>query len=421
MSSYLPCLPCGHLTRKTSSNAVEGWSDRKRKGFVMRIRVREGFLLILPLVFSLFFLTSLSIALPTSLYAAADVPGWWVPGSAEIERTVQRVSGELERTVKGIYVPIGVAGDSDRMDRLIDLVLATELNAMVIDVKDDNGWIAYRSGLDSVSLYRTQQARLGELQELATRLDELGIYAIARVVVFKDSRLVLARPELAVQHRDGGPWRDRTGAAWLDPYSREAWQYTIDISVEVAEAGFPEVQFDYVRFPTDGAVSAARYTWAEENTSRADVITAFLEEAQWALAGAGAFSSADVFGLVTTVADDMRIGQNWERVSAVVDYMSPMVYPSHYGPNIYGLPVPNEAPYETVWHAMEDGLERTTSRDALIRPWLQDFSWGHRYGPAEVRAQIDAVHDWGVDSWLLWNAGGVYTREALLDVDERQE
>lgn len=383
----------------------------------MRIRVREGDLLILPLILSLVFLAVLSPVLETPVCAAADASGWWVPGPAEIERTVERVSEKLGRTVRGIYVPIGVAGDSVRMDRLIDLVLTTELNAMVIDVKDDNGWVAYDSRLDSVNRYRTQQARLGELEDLAKRLDELGIYAIARLVVFKDSRLAAARPELAVQHRDGGPWRDRTGAAWLDPHSREVWQYCIDIAMEAAEAGFPEIQFDYVRFPTDGAVGAARYTLADADSSRADVITAFLQEAQWALAGVGAVSSADVFGLVTTVTDDMRIGQNWERISAVVDFMSPMVYPSHYGPNIYGLPVPNEAPYETVWHAMRDGLDRTTPRDAPIRPWLQDFSWGYRYGPAEVRAQIDAVYDWGVDSWLLWNAGGVYTREALLDAD----
>ncbi|MFO8059492.1 MAG: putative glycoside hydrolase [Bacillota bacterium] len=343
-----------------------------------------------------------------------------MPGPAEIDRVVERVSQERGRTIRGLYVPVGVARDSARLDRLIDLVLATELNAMVIDLKDDNGWVAYDSALDSVNVYSTKQPRLGELEELAGRLDELGIYAIARLVVFKDSRLAAARPDLAVQHRDGGLWRDRTGTAWLDPHSREAWQYCIDIAVEVAEAGFPEVQFDYVRFPTDGAVSSARYTWADEGVSGADVITAFLEEAQWALAGVGAASSVDVFGLVTTVTDDMRIGQNWERLVEVVDYISPMVYPSHYGPNIYGLPVPNEAPYETVWHAMRDALERTTDRDAIIRPWLQDFSWGYRYGPAEVRGQIDAAYEWGIDSWLLWNAGGVYTRGALLDEEDEE-
>lgn len=343
----------------------------------------------------------------------AEEGDWWVPDWAELQGILRRKSEEIHRPIKGIYVPPGFAGDAGRLDGLIQLVLDTELNALVIDVKDDNGWITYRSELDAVHRYRAQQVRLGDLTELTERLRGLGIYSIARLVVFKDSRLAAARPDLAVAHVDGGAWRDQTGAAWMDPYSREVWQYNIDVAVEVARAGFDEIQFDYVRYPTDGHMSAVRYTWLDEDLTRAEVITGFLEDAQWALAAEGAYSSADVFGLVTTVTDDMRIGQNWEMVLKAVDYISPMIYPSHYGPNIYRIPVPNEAPYDTVWHAMRDAVRRTTPRDAVIRPWLQDFSMGYRYGPAEVQAQIEAVREHGLDTWLLWNPRGVYTREVL--------
>ncbi len=342
--------------------------------------------------------------------------GWWLPGQSEIQQRVEEMDQQFNHAVRGIYVPTSILRDSESREALFQLIRDTEINSLVIDVKDDNGWITYDSSLTAVKRYGTQDDRLGDLSELASELEDEGIYAIGRLVVFKDSRLPHARPELGIQRRQGGIWRDALGTGWVDPYNRETWDYNIDIAVEVIEAGFCEVQFDYVRFPTDGQMDSVVLPWEDKRFSQAQVIEGFLRKARWKTAAAGGWISADVFGLVPSVVDDMGMGQNWERIAGVVDYISPMIYPSHYGSNIYGLPVPEADPYSTVWHSLQDGVRRLDDSDGIIRPWLQDFSAAYTYGPAEVRASIEATYDVGLDSWMLWNAWGVYTREALLPI-----
>ncbi len=336
-----------------------------------------------------------------------------MPEAVEVRAAVERVETDRARIIRGFYLPSNFVADDSRMNYYFDLIEETELNAVVIDIKDDRGWITYDTDLDLPREYGAVNARLGDLEELADDLRERGIYAIGRLVVFKDDRLAGARPDLTISNAGAGPWRDSTGAHWVDPYNREVWDYNTSVGVEVIKKGFPEVQLDYVRFPTDGNVRAAEYPHSRDGITRSRLIADFIKDFHWRVFSAGGYSSIDIFGLVPTVRDDMQLGQKWEEVAEVTDYISPMVYPSHYGPNIYGLPVPNEAPYETVWHSMRDGLRRTEPGDAIMRPWLQDFSWGYRYGPEEVRAQIRASEEQGVDSWLLWNAGGVYTRGAL--------
>ncbi len=348
---------------------------------------------------------------------ASPPGGWWVPESSEIRAAVSSIGEYRSQTVRGFYLPSILVSSQSRMEEYFRMIEETEINAVVIDIKDDRGWITYETDLDAPREYDAVDARLGDLEQLASELADRGIYAIGRLVVFKDDRLALARPDLTITVSGTGSWRDRTGAYWIDPYSREVWEYNNDIAVEVIEKGFPEVQLDYVRFPTDGNVRAAEYRHRDPDIARSRLIADYIKDFHWRVFSAGGLSSIDVFGLVPTVRDDMGLGQQWEEVVEVTDYVSPMVYPSHYGPNIFGLPVPDAAPYETVWHSMRDGLQRMNEADSIMRPWLQDFSWGHRYGPDEVYAQVRATEDHGIDSWLLWNSAGRYTWDALRPAD----
>ncbi len=359
-------------------------------------------------------LVALMVFFGRGVSASQSDSSWWIPNEQEIAAAVDFMQRDFDRTVRGLYVPTTVMQDPAGRENILELVRSTEINSLVIDVKDDNGWITYDSSLEAVQQARARDNRLGDLEQLARELESEGIYAIARQVVFKDSRLAAARPELAIQNRAGEIWRDSLGTGWVDPHSREVWEYNLQVASEVIEAGFPEVQFDYIRFPTDGQVEAAVFLWEDESASKSQVVEGFLRRARWELAAEGGWISADVFGLVPSVVDDMGIGQHWEGVAAVVDYISPMIYPSHYGPNIYGLPVPEADPYSTTWHSVQDGMRRLEEPGAAkIRPWLQDFSDAYTYGPAEVRASIEASYDCEVHSWMLWNARGTYTSEAL--------
>lgn len=315
-------------------------------------------------------------------------------------------------TVRGIYVTGWVAGLPQRFEALRQLVLRTELNAMVIDVKDDTGYLTYRSKLEAVKALGADSGRIPDLPALVARLNRDGIYPIARLVLFKDPVLARLRPDLAVQSSGGGIWRDRKGLAWADPHQKAVWDYNLAIAREVAAMGFREIQFDYVRFPTDGDRSTIVYPGAD-GRSRGEVIREFLEYAAGALRPSGVYVSADIFGLVTTAEDDMGIGQVLEEMAPAVDYLSPMVYPSHYAPYSYGIPDPDARPYETVYQSMATAARRLGDQAPKLRPWLQDFTLRHRYGAAEVRAQIQAVYDAGLTEWILWNPTNVYSEGAL--------
>jgi len=348
--------------------------------------------------------------------------------------------------VKGIYVP-GNLVPTEAFPRLVSLVERTELNAMVIDVKSDEGYIYYDSQLPLVDEIGAERIRIKDPPELLRTLKQKGIYTIARLVVFKDSQLGRSKPAWAVQRPGGQPWRDRTGQIWMDAYNEHVWGYNIAVACEAASLGFDEVQFDYVRFPSDGRVREARYP-AGDDRHASVVISQFLERAADRLDLCGAYSSADIFGQIPSVVYDMGIGQQWELLGKTVDYLSPMAYPSHYGPNVYGLPDPDAAPGQTVFRTMEDAYNKYdqllreglsekvleqlgTVPDGLVakeqaelarvRPWLQDFSMRHTYGPAQVRAQIEAVYRAGGSQWLLWNPGGRYTEGALEPAEEEDQ
>lgn len=330
------------------------------------------------------------------------------------------IEGRVERRpveVRGIYWTAFTAGAS-RADELIKLIDETELNAVVIDIKEDTGRVSYMTDYGAAIATGAPSAKIRDIDTLMGKLRDHDIYPIARVVTFKDEVLAAARPDLAIRYADGRVWRDRTGQGWLNPYKRETWDYIIGIAADAARHGFREIQFDYVRFPSDGKVKEMQIETGGDTRTHREVIRDFLKYAREQLAPQGVFVSADVFGLVTAVSGDMTIGQNYEDIIANVDYVSPMVYPSHYGPGNYGIPNPDAAPYLTVNKAMVDAVKRQGDSKCIVRPWLQDFTLRTHYGPEEVRAQIQATYDAGLREWILWNPWNRYTTAALKPAGE---
>lgn len=318
--------------------------------------------------------------------------------------------------VRGIYLTSATAANPAKLNALLDLLDRTELNALVINVKDDWGNITFHWEHELPLQAGAIHPDLGDLRVFTEKLRRRGVYSVARVVTFKDAYIPTERPDWAVSSTGGGIWRDYNGVPWLNPYNKAAWEYLVDVARAAAVGGFDEIQFDYVRFPTDGNLDAIVYP-GKDGRKREQVIADFLSYARKELRPYGVWVSADVFGLVTSTQDDMGIGQRLEELADAVDYLSPMVYPSHYSNGNLGIANPNASPYQTVHRSMLDArqrLEAAGKREAVImRPWLQDFSWGHPYGEHEVRAQIQATKDAGYDEWLLWNAANGYTEAAL--------
>lgn len=326
--------------------------------------------------------------------------------------------------VKGIYMTGNTVAYTERFNKLVDLIKTTELNAVVIDVKDDEGLMTYSSELPEVQFTgANKRVRIKDINAVMKVFRDNNIYAIARIVTFKDRLAGDKYANLSVKNTSGGIWRDRHGMSWLNPYNSESWDYIVDIAEEAAIKGFNEIQFDYVRFPTDGNTKIIDYGSSAAGKSKAEAIANFLSYARERLSKKGVVVSADVFGLVTTATDDMKIGQHLESIAKSVDVMCPMVYPSHYGKGSYGVAEPDFEPYKIVNKSMSVAQGRIDSikdagEKAVLRPWLQDFTASYlpryqRYGPAEVRAQIKATYDAGVEEWLLWNAGNKFTAGAL--------
>ena len=304
--------------------------------------------------------------------------------------------------------------DGYDLGRLLDLIDRTELNALVIDVKEEGVFVD-----TEVDLFR-QGGTVVPYYDVVAVLDALrahDVYAIARQVVFKDTPLAIARPDLAVADAaTGAPWRDMNGVAWVNPFSEEVWTPNIDLALELAGLGFDEIQFDYVRFPTDGDLEAMNFGREVTEPVRVETIAGFLGEARANLAALGARLAADVFGF-TLILDDIGIGQNVRRLAEVVDYVCPMVYPSHFpGGSIAVDGHPNDFPYETIAISLSAGEEKVAEARARIRPWLQDFSLPGMsdYGPAEVRAQIDAAEANDAAGWMIWNFASVYHQDAFV-------
>jgi hypothetical protein len=322
--------------------------------------------------------------------------------------------------VRGLYLNAWAAGSTAKLDRLIGVANRTEINAFVIDVKE-GGEISYRSRVPLARQLGSDREYIRDVRGMLQKLRANGIYPIARIVLFRDAVLADARPDLAVQHVDGGDWQDRDGHRWVDSYNRHVWDYNIAIAREALELGFAEVQWDYVRFPDVPQALMRTASWpAQAGRAKADAIREFLLYSREQLAAYEAPVTSDVFGLTVSVRNDMGIGQLWEKMVDATDVLLPMVYPSHFARGSYGIAHPNAQPYETVLAAMRHAVRRTegVAGAAGIRPWLQDFTLGQpRYDAAHVRAQINAVHDAGLQEWVLWHPGSNYTVEALASAD----
>ena len=323
-------------------------------------------------------------------------------------------------TLRGLYVNRWAALGK-RMYKLINLAKRTEVNALVIDVKDDRGLVLYPSTVPLAKAIKADQGHVTKRSHIKALLDSMqahGIFTIARIVVAKDDLLAKNKTEWTIRKKNdtSQPWLDRRGRHWLDPHQFGIWQYALDLSREALELGFDEIQFDYMRFPDQhGMASAVAYPLANER-SRSKVIGQQIDSCRRVINRWGARLTGDVFGLTTTNRTDMGIGQYWETFVDKLDVVLPMTYPSHYYKGSYGLNHPNAQPYKTIFSALRDGKARSAKikNAAVIIPWYQDFTLGApRYGPHEVREQMRAGYDQGIYSWVLWNPRSEYTEAAL--------
>ncbi len=318
---------------------------------------------------------------------------------------------------KGILLTGYTAGGS-RFDDLVGMIDRTELNAVVIDIKDERGEISWVPRSAQAAMAGAGRPKILDPKTTIRDLKRKDIYVIGRIVTFQDDYLPRARPDLAVRDTGGGLWENHKELTWLDPYATEAQDYAISLAIEAIELGFDEIQFDYIRFPTDGDTTKMWLSHKDERLPH-DVIRDFLARAREQLVPRGAYVSTDLFGLVALVSDDLGIGQRLEMIAQHVDYISLMLYPSHYNQGEYGIPDPEKEPYKTVSVSLRDAKRRIEGTGAKLRPWLQDFSLRVPYTPVEVRAQIDAVEDAGIGEWLLWNARNRYTEDAVRSVTKK--
>lgn len=331
------------------------------------------------------------------------------PAPAPLSRPAKR--DLLSQNVQGIYLSSWTAGVK-RFYTLADMVAGSQLNALVIDVKDSTGKVGYKSAVPLVAEIGAYEPRIRDLDAILTYCREKKIHTIARIAVFQDPVLAKARPRLAVGNAGGGVWKDRKGLSWVDPAAREVWAYNVAIAKEVAARGFDEVQFDYVRFPTDGKLRALSYPVYRRTVPKHEVIKSFFQYVDRELKPVNVLVSADIFGLTVMAEDDLNIGQRIDDIADYVDFICPMIYPSHFPRGHLGLKNPADHPYLIIYDSCMRGLKRLEGKRAKMRPWLQDFKLGAVYDKGMILDQIRAARDARVAGFCMWNARNVYTDAA---------
>ncbi len=318
--------------------------------------------------------------------------------------------------VKAVYISSWAAGSEKFREPLFKLIDTTEINAVVIDIKDYTGRISFKVNDPELEKTGAVQNRIPDLKEFIDALHDRDIYVIGRISAFQDSHLVKSHPEWAVKNKAGEVWQDYKGVKWLDAAATPVWEYVARIGKESYAQGFDELNFDYIRFPSDGNMKDIVYSWGEGKT-RDQTMRAFFEYINKEFATSSAVISADLFGLTTSSADDLGIGQVLEDALVNFDYVGPMVYPSHFGKGFIGLAKPAEHPYEVIKYSMDKAIDKALAIDVSplkIRPWLQAFDLGATYTPAMIRAQIQATYDSGLTSWMMWDAASIYDVEPYL-------
>ena len=362
----------------------------------------------------------------TGTYELGGIPAdatliYKIPGYRLVELTV---GDELARDVtmepfeaRALYAPSAVFEAPGRLDAMLDLLERTEANALVIDVKETDGRLYYATDLASaVEVGAVRETPVFDLEELLPMLKERGIYTIARMVVMKDNTSAVARPELAVRNSvTGEPWRDNIGGAWLDPSAPGVAEYIASIAGDLADKGFDEVQLDYIRFYSDGPYAEADTNLPNTQSFRLPAIQRVLRVVSQELDATRTFLGADVFPISFIVPDDQGIGQRPEVIMPYVDYFCPMVYPSHYGPGVFGFEVPNNYPYEVIDETLQIMNRQKEGMPVVIRPWIQDFGYGSfaPYTAAQVEAEMTAAADNDAKGWMIWNARATFTESAL--------
>ena len=320
--------------------------------------------------------------------------------------------------LKALYMSAWVAGTPTLRERLIKLIETSELNAVVIDIKDYTGRISYAVADPALAATHASDMRIRDVRELIAELHQKHIYVIGRIAVFQDPYYVSVHPDYGV-HRKSAPtelWADHKGIHWLDAGERPVWDYAVAIGRDAYKAGFDELNFDYVRYPSDGNMEDLLLP-ATGDGNKAETIKQFFSYLHDQLSGTGPIISADLFGMTTVTTDDMGIGQVLENALPYFDYIDPMVYPSHFPPNWNGYKSPAKNPYAVIKYTMDRSVERARVigvPSSKIRPWLQDFDLGAIYTPELVREQMTATYDAGLTSWILWDASNRYTPAALL-------
>lgn len=311
---------------------------------------------------------------------------------------------------RGLYV-FRYAVNNRRLKHLVGIADSTEINALVLDVKDEFG-LNFASSDPLLRKNAGSQANIRNMKELVDTIRAHGILPIARIVVFKDSVAARVNPEHVIRQPDGSPWRDKQGLTWVNPYANEIWEYNLRVGDEAIRMGFGEIQFDYIRFPEPYRSLPRQVFPGQKGRTKPQVLAEFLSAARARYAKAGIRTTADVFGLVTTVNGPLEIGQSWEPLAKAVDVMLPMVYPSHYPRGSFNIQRPNAQPYDIIHIAISRARERDEKLGISgehVRPWLQAFSIGApKYGPREIEEQKRAVYDAGYDGWVMWEPGSRY-------------
>ncbi len=357
-----------------------------------------------------------SISSTTSYIAEQSMQAAEVP----LKKEVMYI--KTPESVKAVYMSQCLVANKELRSKIVQLINETELNSVVIDIKDYSGKISFISQNSSWAQSVSANCYARDMEDFVESLHRDGIYTIGRITVFQDPYLSSLRSDLAVK-RDSDKtviWKDRKGIGYLDPGAREVWDLIVALAREAREIGFDELNFDYIRFPSDGDMSDIYFPYSETtivadvNGGKASVLREFFRYLNSELKKDNLVISADLFGMTTTNRDDLNIGQILEDAISNFDFVSPMVYPSHYPSGFLSFSNPAEKPYEVVRYSMDAAVKRASTTPLKLRPWLQDFQLGAVYTPEMVRLQIQAVYDSGLDSWMLWNASNKYTRESLL-------
>jgi hypothetical protein len=322
--------------------------------------------------------------------------------------------------VKAIYMSGCVLATPSFRDSLVEIVDTTELNAIVIDIKDSMGAVTFETKNEVFQALPKTGCRASDVPDFIRTLHEKNIYVIGRITVFQDPLYTAAHPEEAVLKKsDGGVWKDRKGLSFIDVSAPEYRKHIVELAKETYAMGVDELNFDYIRFPSDGNMLDARFPHSENLIAEGGKPAALENFFKYLSSNLPeeAVTSADLFGMTTTNTDDLNIGQVLEKTLPYFDYIAPMVYPSHYPPGFNGWADPNNHPYDLIYFVMEEGARRAEAagyNKTALRPWLQDFDYGGDYDAADVRAQIKATYDVGLTSWMLWAPSNKYTRDALV-------